>query len=92
MVRPRIETYTACDSDGDSVVDFLDACPTDSGADTDGCVPPVITPPVLTPPPAQAQAPATTKKKCKKKKKRAASVAEEEVQEEEALAGASGPA
>jgi Ca2+-binding RTX toxin-like protein len=69
------ETYTACDSDGDSVVDFLDACPTASGSGTDGCVPPVISPPVLSPPPAQAQAPATTKKKCKKKKKHAASVA-----------------
>ena len=70
------ENYISdCDSDGDAVVDFLDACPIQSGVGADGC--PVTTPPVVTPSPAQTQAPpATAKKKCKKKKKhRAASVA-----------------
>jgi Ca2+-binding RTX toxin-like protein len=67
------ETYNDCDSDGDAVVDFLDSCPTTSGAGSDGCVPAVINPP-----PAQATptTPAAPKKKCKKKKKhRPASVA-----------------
>jgi Ca2+-binding RTX toxin-like protein len=64
------ETYTACDTDGDAVVDFLDACPTTSGTGTDGCVPAVATPP-------QAQPVPTTpaKKKCKKKKKHRAAAA-----------------
>jgi Ca2+-binding RTX toxin-like protein len=69
------ETYAACDTDGDDVVDFLDACPTTSGSGSDGCVPPpVTTPPVTTPPTAVPPAPVTTqpKKKCKKKKHRAA--------------------
>jgi Ca2+-binding RTX toxin-like protein len=68
------ETYTACDSDGDSIVDFLDACPTTAGTGTDGCVPPVVTPPVQTTP-TTPTTPAPTKRKCKKKKHRAASVA-----------------
>lgn len=67
------ETYISCDSDGDAVVDFLDACPTTAGTGTDGCVLPVITPPVQTAP-ITPTTPAA--KKCKKKKKhRVASVA-----------------
>jgi Ca2+-binding RTX toxin-like protein len=67
------ETYIACDSDGDSVVDFLDACPTTSGSGSDGCVPAVITPPAPQPAPST---PAPKKKKCKKsKKKKSAGVA-----------------
>ena len=68
------ETYTACDTDGDTVVDFLDACPTTSGAGADGCVPSVVTPPPTqtTPVPATPASPPATKKKCKKKKHRAA--------------------
>jgi Ca2+-binding RTX toxin-like protein len=70
------ETYNDCDSDGDSVVDFLDSCPTTSGAGADGCVPPVVTPPTQTTPTTPQAPAATTKKKCKKKKKHlAASVA-----------------
>lgn len=60
------ETYTSCDTDGDSVVDFLDACPTASGTPADGCSPAVVTPPSAQP------TPTPTKKKCKKKKHRAA--------------------
>jgi hypothetical protein len=57
------ETYiTDCDSDGDTVVDFLDACPTTSGAGSDGCVPSVTTPPAQ----ATPTKPAAPKKKCKK--------------------------
>jgi Ca2+-binding RTX toxin-like protein len=71
------ETYTACDSDGDSVVDFLDACPTTAGTGMDGCAPPVIVPPVQTTPTAPiAPAAPPAKKKCKKKKhKRSAEAA-----------------
>jgi Ca2+-binding RTX toxin-like protein len=67
------ETYTACDTDGDNVVDFLDACPTTSGTGTDGCVPIVVpvTPPTTTPPTGTTN-PATPKKKCKKKHRAAA--------------------
>ncbi len=39
------ETYTLCDTDGDAVVDFLDACPTTAAAGADGCVPTAVTPP-----------------------------------------------
>jgi Ca2+-binding RTX toxin-like protein len=76
------ETYTACDSDGDAVVDFLDACPSTSGTGADGCVPSVVVTPVQTTPTTPA-APSTKKckkgfvkkkvkgkKKCVKKKKR----------------------
>jgi Ca2+-binding RTX toxin-like protein len=69
------ETYTACDSDGDAVVDFLDACPTSSGTGSDGCVPAVITPPPVQTTPATPTPLPISKKKCKKKKHRAASVA-----------------
>jgi RTX calcium-binding nonapeptide repeat (4 copies) len=58
------ETYTACDSDGDAVVDFLDTCPTTSGSGADGCVPQVTVPPVQTP--AAPTTPSTRIKKCKK--------------------------
>jgi hypothetical protein len=77
------ETYVACDSDSDGVVDFLDSCPTQAGA-TDGC------PLVVTPPPPQPgggsagptglrakalrkckkKKPATARKSCKKKAKK----------------------
>ncbi len=60
------ETYVNCDSDSDGVVDFLDACPTQSGT-SNGC--PVSTPP---PPPSTSTGPtgqrAAALKKCKKKK------------------------
>jgi Ca2+-binding RTX toxin-like protein len=70
------ENYiTPCDTDGDALIDFFDACPTQSATTSNGC--PGVTPPVVTPtPPAQAQTPApAAKKKCKKKKKKQASVA-----------------
>ena len=73
---PAENYLTDCDSDGDAVVDFLDACPIQSAVGADGC--PVTTPPMVTPPPAQTQTQVVAaKKKCKKKKKkhRAASVA-----------------
>jgi hypothetical protein len=74
---PPAETYVACDSDNDSVVDFLDACPTSAGTGSDGCAS-SVTPPVQTPAPPPAQSPAK-KKKCKKAKKKhsAASVAKQ---------------
>jgi CSLREA domain-containing protein len=60
------ETYVSCDTDGDGVVDFLDACPTQSGT-SNGC--PASTPP---PPPNTSTGPtgqrAAALKKCKKKK------------------------
>jgi CSLREA domain-containing protein len=60
------ETYVGCDADGDGVVDFLDACPTQAGTG-DGC--PVSTPP---PPSSGSSGPtgqrAAALKKCKKKK------------------------
>lgn len=71
------ETYTACDSDGDSVVDFLDACPTTSGAGADGCVPPPISQPISPPatssPAASSPSAPVAKKKCKKKHRAAVS-------------------
>jgi Ca2+-binding RTX toxin-like protein len=70
---PAENYITDCDSDGDGVIDFLDACPTTSATGSDGCVPPVVTTPGQTSPTPVAP---TTKKKCKKnKKKRSASVA-----------------
>jgi Ca2+-binding RTX toxin-like protein len=59
------ETYVGgCDSDGDALVDFLDACATQSAPTANGC-PLVVMPPVISPtsPPSSA---APTKKKCKK--------------------------
>ena len=70
---PAENYITDCDSDGDGVIDFVDACPTTSATGADGCAPPVVTPPVQTTPTTTA-APAG-QKKCKKKKHRAASVA-----------------
>lgn len=69
------ETYTACDTDGDNMVDFLDACPTTSGTGADGCVPAAATPPPAqtTPPTQTVPTPPTTKKKCKKKHRAAVS-------------------
>jgi Ca2+-binding RTX toxin-like protein len=61
------EAYVACDSDSDSIVDFLDACPTSAGTGPDGCAA-SVTPPVQTPTPPPGQSPA--KKKCKKAKKK----------------------
>jgi CSLREA domain-containing protein len=62
------EIYVSCDSDGDGIVDFLDACPTQSGTSS-GC--PVSTPPPP-PPPSTSTGPtgqrAAALKKCKKKK------------------------
>jgi Ca2+-binding RTX toxin-like protein len=64
------ENYVGCDTDGDAVVDFLDACPTQAGTNN-GC------PATTTPPPTTTtttpQAPPAPKKKCKKAKKGASS-------------------
>jgi Ca2+-binding RTX toxin-like protein len=69
------ETYTACDTDGDSVVDFLDACPTTSGTGPNGCVATSVTPPPTPTTPATPTTPTTSKRKCKKKKKHRAAAA-----------------
>jgi hypothetical protein len=64
------ESYTGCDTDGDGVVDFLDACPSQAGTNS-GC-PVTTTPPPPPPPPAVTAGPtgqrAAALKKCKKKK------------------------
>jgi Ca2+-binding RTX toxin-like protein len=70
---PAENYITDCNSDGDAVLDFLDACPTTSATGADGCAP-VVTPPTQTTPTTPA-APATKKKCTKKKKKHAATVA-----------------
>ena len=61
------ETYTACDPDGDMLVDFLDGCPTQSGSEN-GC--PLAPPP---PPPAAqpggSASPPVAPKRCKKGQK-----------------------
>ena len=70
---PAENYITACDSDGDGLIDFVDACPITSATGADGCAPPVVTPPVQTTPTTPA-APAA-KQKCKKKKKKHAASA-----------------
>jgi Ca2+-binding RTX toxin-like protein len=70
---PAENYITDCNTDGDALIDFFDACPSTSGTGADGCVPSMNLPPVQMTPTTPAAPP--TKKKCKKKKKRAASVA-----------------
>jgi Ca2+-binding RTX toxin-like protein len=55
------ETYTACDSDSDALVDFLDACPIQFAGTADGC------PPAAAPIGPTGQR-AAALKQCKKKK------------------------
>ena len=69
------ENYIACSFDGDAVVDFFDACPTQFGTLANGCPAPVVTPPPTTTPTPTATGPtglrAAALKKCKKKRGRA---------------------
>jgi Ca2+-binding RTX toxin-like protein len=65
---PAENYITDCDSDDDAVLDFLDACPTTSGAGSEGCAPTVIT----TPPAQATPTPPGAPKKCKKNKKKQA--------------------
>jgi Ca2+-binding RTX toxin-like protein len=63
------ETYTSCDTDSDTVVDFLDSCPTTAGSGLDGCVPTSLPPaPTPTAAPTTTGQRAAALKKCKKKK------------------------
>jgi hypothetical protein len=61
------EIYVGCDSDADGVVDFLDACPIQSGTNN-GCPATTTTPPPTAAAPGPTGQRAAALKKCKKKK------------------------